>query len=278
MILDGKKLSDEIKQELSAKIKHALVKPCLAVIQIGDDEASNIYINSKEKACSEVGIYFKHIKFSEDTKEREIINKIIELNNDEYINGILIQQPIPENFNKHKLINLISKDKDVDGLTDLNVGRLFKFRNNIVPCTPLGIIRLLEEYEIPLVGKHAVIVGKSDLVGKPLAMLLLENGATVTICHSKTTNLSELTKQADILISAVGQKNLITQEMVKDNSVVIDVGINRVDGKIYGDVDYDAVKDKVSYITPVPGGVGPMTVAMLLEATVKNHEKTNKTR
>ena len=274
MLLDGKELSNKIKQELYSKVRHSLVKPCLAVIQIGDDEASSVYVKSKEKACNDVGIYFKHIKFSEITHEREIVNKIIELNNDEYVNGILIQLPIPEKFDKNKLINLINKDKDVDGLTDINAGKLFKFRKNIVPCTPLGIMRLLEEYDIPVEGKHAVIVGKSDLVGKPLAMLLLEKGATVTVCHSKTNDLGSITKQADILVSAVGKKDLITKDMVKNDSVVIDVGIHRNEqNKLCGDVDFESVEPLASAITPVPGGVGPMTIAMLMKNCVESVEQ-----
>lgn len=275
MILDGKELSNEIKANLTKKIKDNLIKPCLAVVQIGNDEASNIYIKAKEKACNEVGIYFKHIKFSNNASEIEIKNKIIELNNDEYVNGILIQLPIPDRFNVYKLLNLINKDKDVDGLTDNNIAKLFKDKNNLVPCTPLGIIKLLKKYDIKLTGKHAVVVGKSNLVGKPLAMLLLQEGATVTICHSKTEDLQKYTKDADILISAVGKKDLIKSDMVKDDSVVIDVGISRVDGKLYGDVDFENIKDIASYITPVPGGVGPMTVAMLLNNVIKNYEKTN---
>ncbi len=273
MLLDGKALSDKIKEEIKLKTKNYLIKPTLAVIQIGNDEASNIYIKTKAKACENVGINFIHIKFEEDALEQEIINKIIELNNDNYVNGILIQLPIPKTFDTYRLLNLINKNKDVDGLTDINMGMLFKNYNNLVPCTPLGIMNLLKEYNIDIEGKHAVVVGKSNLVGKPLAMLLLQNGATVTICHSKTKNLSNFTKQADILISAVGKKDLITKDMVKENSIVIDVGMNRVDGKLYGDVDFNNIKDIASYITPVPGGVGPMTVAMLLSNVLKNYEK-----
>ena len=273
MTLDGKTLSNKIKSDIGGKIKKYLLKPTLAVIQIGDDEASNIYINSKKKACENVGINFIHEKFSSNVSEQEIINKIIELNNDTYVNGILIQLPIPKKLNEHKLLNLINKNKDVDGLTDINMGLLFKNNNNLIPCTPQGIMKILEEYNIDLIGKHAVIVGRSNLVGKPLAMLLLQKNVTVTICHSKTKDLGSFTKQADILISAVGKKHLITKDMVKENSVVIDVGINRVDGKLYGDVDFENVKDIVSYITPVPGGVGPMTVAMLLSNVLKNYEK-----
>lgn len=262
--IDGKIISTKIKEELKAEIKTYMIKPCLAVIQIGNDEASNVYISAKQKACSEVGIYLKHIKFDENSREIEIINKIIELNNDEYVHGILLQLPIPEKFNEEKLINYISRNKDVDGLTDINVGKLINNKKCLVSCTPQGIIKLLEESGVSIPGKNVVIVGRSKLVGKPLISLFLNNDATVTVCHSKTNNLKEFTKNADILVVAVGKKHLITEDMVKKDSVVIDVGINRIDGKLYGDVDYENVKNKVSLITPVPGGVGPMTVAMLL--------------
>lgn len=262
--IDGKIISTKIKEELKAEIKTYMIKPCLAVIQIGNDEANNVYISAKQKACSEVGIYLKHIKFDEDSREIEIINKIIELNNDEYVHGILLQLPIPEKFNEEKLINYISRNKDVDGLTDINVGKLINNKKCLVSCTPQGIIKLLEESGVSIPGKNVVIVGRSKLVGKPLISLFLNNDATVTVCHSKTNNLKEFTKNADILVVAVGKKHLITEDMVKKDSVVIDVGINRIDGKLYGDVDYENVKNKVSLITPVPGGVGPMTVAMLL--------------
>ena len=273
MLLDGKALSNKIKEEIKLKTKNFLIKPTLAVIQIGNDEASNIYIKMKSKACENVGINFIHEKFSSSASEQEVINKIIEFNNDSYVNGILIQLPLPKKFDTYKLLNLINKNKDVDGLTDINMGLLFKDNNNLIPCTPQGIIKLLEEYNIDLVGKHAVVVGKSNLVGKPMAMLLLQKGATVTICHSKTVDLKQYTKQADILICAVGKKDLITKDMVKENAVVVDVGMNRVDGKLYGDVDFENVKDIASFITPVPGGVGPMTVAMLLFNVLKNYEK-----
>lgn len=262
--IDGKIISTKIKEELKAEIKTYMIKPCLAVIQIGNDEASNVYISAKQKACNEVGIYLKHIKFDEDSREIEIINKIIELNNDEYVHGILLQLPIPEKFNGEKLINYISRNKDVDGLTDINVGKLINNKKCLVSCTPQGIIKLLKESGVSIPGKNVVIVGRSKLVGKPLISLFLNNDATVTVCHSKTNNLKDFTKNADILVVAVGKKHLITEDMVKKDSVVIDVGINRIDGKLYGDVDYENVKNKVSLITPVPGGVGPMTVAMLL--------------
>ncbi len=275
--IDGKLISSKIREEIKADVKNYMIKPCLAVIQIGDDEASNIYVNSKEKACNEVGIYLKHIKFDETTREIEIINKIIELNNDEYVHGILLQLPIPDKFNEEKLINYIARNKDVDGLTDINVGKLINNKKCFVSCTPQGIIKLLQESNVEISGKNVVIVGRSKLVGKPLMSLFLNNDATVTICHSKTKNLKEFTKNADILVVAAGCKHLITEDMVKDGSVVIDVGINRVDGKIYGDVDYENVKKKASLITPVPGGVGPMTVAMLLNnVNISYKNMTNK--
>lgn len=273
MIINGKELSEKIKEELKNEIKTYMIKPCLAVIQIGNDPASEVYIRAKEKACNEVGIYFKHIKFEETVREIEVINKILELNNDEYVNGILLQLPLPEKFNAEKLINYIARNKDVDGLTDINVGKLVNKKKCLVSCTPLGIMELLKEYNIDLNGKNVVIVGRSNLVGKPLISLLLNNDATVTICHSKTINLKEYTSRADILIVAVGHKHLITEDMVKEGATVIDVGINREDGKLYGDVDFDKVKDKVAYITPVPGGVGPMTVAMLLKNVNETYKR-----
>ena len=275
--IDGKLISSKIREEIKTEVKNYMIKPCLAVIQIGNDEASNIYINAKEKACNEVGIYLKHIKFDETTREIEIINKIIELNNDEYVHGILLQLPIPQKFNEERLINYIARNKDVDGLTDINVGKLLNNKKCLVSCTPQGIMKLLQESNVEINGKNVVIVGRSKLVGKPLMSLFLNNDATVTICHSKTQNLKEFTKNADILVVAVGCKHLITKDMVKEGSVVIDVGINRVDGKIYGDVDYENVKKKASLITPVPGGVGPMTVAMLLNnVNISYKNMTNK--
>ncbi len=273
MVMNGKEISSKIKEELKSEIKTYMIKPCLAVIQIGNDLASDIYIKEKEKACNEVGIYFKHIKFDETVREIEVINKILELNNDEYVNGILLQLPLPEKFNTEKLINYIARNKDVDGLTDINVGKLVNKKKCLVSCTPQGIIELLNAYNIEISGKNVVIIGRSNLVGKPLISLFLNNDATVTICHSKTNNLEEFTKNADILVVAAGHKHLITKNMVKNDSVIIDVGINREDGKLYGDVDFDDVKEKVAYITPVPGGVGPMTVAMLLRNVNETYKK-----
>ena len=275
-IIDGKTIRNEIIEEIKKEVKHFMIKPCLAVIQIGDDPASNTYIKAKEKTSNEIGIYFKHIKFSETTKEIEVINKILELNNDEYVHGILIQLPLPEGFNQDKLINYIARNKDVDGLTDINIGKLYNNKPGLVSCTPLGIMKLLEHENIDVAGKNVTIVGRSKLVGKPLMGLMLNKDATVTICHSKTENLSKYTKNADILVVAVGKKHFIKENMVKEGAIVIDVGINKEDNKLYGDVDYEKVKEKAKLITPVPGGVGPMTVAMLMSNVINAYNKQQK--
>lgn|SRR5574344_8746 len=275
-IIDGKKVSSLVREQIKDKVKSYMIKPCLAVIQVGNDDASNIYIAAKEKACNEVGIYFKHLKYDENVLEKELVNKIIELNNDEYVHGILVQLPLPNNLNAQRIINHITCNKDVDGLNDINVGRLVDDRDGMVPCTAAGIIKLLDEYSVPMEGKHVVIVGRSKLVGKPLISLFLKKNATVTVCHSKTEKLSNYTKTADILVVATGKKWLIGPADVKEDAVVIDVGVSRIDGKIYGDVNIDEVKGKVSLITPPVGGVGPMTVAMLLSNVIKSYEKGNK--
>ena len=263
-ILNGKEYAQELRNDIKTEIKGCMIRPSLAVIQIGDDDASNVYIKNKEKACSEVGIYFRLYKFDQDTPELSIINKIKELNNDEYVNGIIVQLPIPEKYNEKRILNTIINSKDVDGLTDINTGRLVNGKKTLVPCTPLGIMNLLKKYEIEIEGKNVCIIGRSKLVGRPLASLMLAENATVTICHSKTNNLEEFTKNADIVIVAAGVPNLLTGDMVKKGAVVVDVGINRVDDKLCGDVKYADVSKKASYITPVPGGVGPMTIASLL--------------
>ncbi len=274
--IDGKKISKVIKENIKEFTKDLIVKPGLAVIQIGDDSASDIYIKQKEKACHEVGITFKHYKFDKNDTEEMIINKIIELNNNQYIFGIIVQLPIPAGFNKHRIINTISPDKDVDGLTEASLGRLMGGKEGFVSCTPAGIMYLLKSYDIDVARKHVVIIGRSELVGKPLMNLMLNNDATVTVCHSKTINMDTITRQADILVVATGRKDLITANMIKSSAIIIDVGINRVEGKVYGDVNYDDVYEKVSYITPVPGGVGPMTVAMLLNNVLISYKKSDK--
>ena len=275
-LIEGKELSANIKADIKNSVKGCMIKPCLAVIQVGEDEASNIYIKAKEHACNEAGIYFKHLKYDVNVLEKELINKIIELNNDEYVNGIIVQLPLPGNLNTQRIINHITSSKDVDGLNDINTGKLVNDRDGMVPCTAQGIIELLKSYEVEIEGANVVIVGRGKLVGKPLISLFLRNNATVTVCHSKTKDLRSFTSNADILVVATGSKHLIGRDDVKEGAVVIDVGVTREDGKIYGDVDIDAVKSKVSLITPPVGGVGPMTVAMLLKNVIKNHEKSNK--
>lgn len=264
-ILDGKSISEAIENEIKQSIKGCIIRPSVAVIQIGDNEQSNIYLNLKESACNRVGIYFRHFKFDSNTSELTIVNKIKELNNDDYVNGILIQMPIPEKYNEKRLLNTIANNKDIDGLTDINIGRAISGRKTIYPCTVLAIEEVFKKYSIDLSGKEVVIVGKGKLVGRPLINVLLNEGATVTVCHSKTLNLKSHTINADIIISATGVKGLITADMVREDSIVIDTGCSVLDGKIYGDVDFESVKNKAKLITPPTGGIGPLTVAMFLK-------------
>ena len=273
-IMSGKECSIHIKEQIKNQINNINKKLKLAVIRIGEDEASKVYVNSKRKACEEVGINFLEIHFDDNVTNEEIENTIIELNNDESVTSILMQLPISKHLDKDYLINLIDYKKDVDGLTITNAGRLNNNIDSIIPCTPLGVIEILKYYNISLEGKNVVVIGRSNLVGKPLISLLLKENATVTVCHSKTDNLENYTKSADILISAVGKKGLITSDMIKHEAVIVDVGITRdtKTKKIYGDVDFDNVYDKVSKITPVPGGVGVMTVTCLLKNIIKCYE------
>lgn len=264
-IIDGKEISNQMKAELTAKVKSCMIKPSLAVIQVGEDSASTAYIRSKSKMANEIGMNFRLFQYAFDTSEREIMNKIVELNNDEYIDGIIVQLPLPNGLSSKRIINSIDVSKDVDGLTDKSIARFYSNRKCHIPCTPLAVMEILKQKEIKISGKHVVVVGRSNLVGKPLAHLLLKKDATVTICHSKTENLKEITSTADILIVAVGKKEMITADMVKPGAVVIDVGITKENGTLYGDIKFDEVKEIASYITPVPGGVGPMTVIMLLK-------------
>lgn len=271
-IIDGKKIASEIKTELKKKIsdiKNTLnIAPKLAVILIGDDKASEIYVSKKEQMANELGMESLVCKFDKNVSQEEIEAKIEQLNDDNEVNAILLQLPIPKHLDKNKLIELITPLKDVDGFTPLNAGFLALGEPFVAPCTAIGVIELLNAFNIKPKGKHAVIVGRSNIVGKPLAQLLLNEDATVTVAHSKTENLKEITKTADILVSAVGIKNLITEDMVKDGAVVVDVGITRDENnKIKGDVDFENVSKKASLITPVPGGVGPMTIAMLASNT-----------
>ena len=274
IIIDGKQVAEKITAELKQKISTLKAKPQLAVIQVGDNAASNIYVNLKKKKAEEIGIKSTVIKLPETITEKEFIDNINKLNNDTEVHAILVQLPLPKHINENNIIKSISPQKDVDGFTADNTGDLL---NGIItkayPCTPNGVIRLIKEYNIEISGKHAVIVGRSNIVGKPLAIMLLNEHATVTICHSRTKNLKEITKQADILVSAVGKK-IIFKDMIKEGSVVIDVGIFKDEnGKTTGDVDFDNVKKITSYITPVPKGVGPMTIAMLMENTISLFEQ-----
>ena len=273
MIIDGKKeaeiLRDEIKKEIILIKNKTNKAPGLSVILIGDLVPSQIYVRNKEKNSKEVGMNSNIIKYSKDVTEEEVLKKIKELNNDKNVSGILVQLPLPDQISKEKVINLIDPLKDVDGFSPINAGNLASGYNAIVPCTPLGCLLLLKKVEKNLSGQHAVIIGRSNLNGKPLAQLLLKENCTVTITHSKTKNLKEECLKADILIAAVGVANLVKKDWVKSGSVIIDVGINKQGNKIVGDVNFEEVKDKVKAITPVPGGVGPMTIACLLKNTLE---------
>lgn len=268
-ILDGKRIKDDKLKELKKEISLLERKPGIAVIQVGNENASNIYIKNKKRIALELGCNFSLIKFDEDVSEDEILVKIDELNADENIDGILVQMPIPNHLNTSVIKNRVSYRKDIDGLTDINAGFLAHNKDSLIPCAPKGIMEILKYYNIDVKGKHVVIVGRSELVGRPLMGLMLNNNATVTICHSYTSNLSNITKMADILVVAVGKKGIIDSSMVKDGVIVIDVGINMENGKLCGDVDFDTVKDKCSYIAPVPGGVGQMTVLSLYQNLLK---------
>ena len=273
MIIDGKKeaqlLRDEIKKEIeSIKSKNNKV-PGLTVILIGDFAPSQIYVKNKQKNAKEVGINSEVVRYPKEVTEQEVLNKIKELNDNDAVSGILVQLPLPPQINKEKIINAIDPAKDVDGFHPINVGNLSSGYNATVPCTPLGCLFLIKKAEPNLSGKHAVIIGRSNLNGKPMAQLLLKENCTVTILHSKTKDLKIECLKADILIAAVGVPNLVKDDWVKENSIIIDVGINKVGDKIIGDVDFDAVKEKVRAITPVPGGVGPMTIACLLKNTLE---------
>ena len=275
-VIDGKLMSEEIRAELRQSIKFEMIKPSIAVIQIGDNDASNSYIKAKEKACDEVGIYFRHFKYELGTSELTVINKIKELNNDEYVNGIIVQLPLPDGYNEKRLINTIINSKDIDGLTDINAGRLISGRKTLVPCTAMAVIEMLKRSNVEIESKHVVLVGRGKLTCKPLIQLFLNENATVTVCHSKTLDLEKYTRDADILVSATGVNNIITKDMVKDGAVVIDVGVNYDTGKISGDVDFDNVIDKVSLITKTPGGVGPMTVTMLIKNAIYCYQNKKK--
>ena len=275
-VLDGKALSSEIREELKQSIKFEMIKPSIAVIQIGEDEASNSYIKAKETACNETGIYFRHFKYDDDVSELTVINKIKELNNDDYVNGIIIQLPLPEGYNEKRLINTIVNSKDVDGLTDINTGRLCSGRKTLVPATAMAVMEVLKRYNVEIESKHVVLVGRGKLTCKPLIQLFLNENATVTVCHSKTDDLAKYTKEADIIVSATGVKNIIKADMIKDGAVVIDVGMNFEKGKISGDVDFNKVSKKASLITKTPNGIGPVTIAMLIKNVIYCYQNKKK--
>lgn len=274
-IIDGTKVSIEIRQEIKKIIEEENITPKLAVIQVGDNKASDVYVRNKKKVCLDVGINFELIKFNDTISEDLVINEIRRLNNDISVNGILVQLPLPTGFDEGKIINVIDPVKDVDGLTYQNVGNLVLENDCLVPCTPLGVMQLLKYYNVDLTSKNVCLVGRSNLVGKPLIQLLLKENATLSICHSKSLDIKNYTKNADVLIVAAGHPNLITKDMVKEGVVVIDVGINKEGNVLKGDVDFEGVSKKASLITPVPGGVGPMTVACLLKNVVKAYKIQN---
>lgn len=279
IIIDGKELAKKIRMNLKIEyqeLKQKNIKSKLVVIMVGDNSASKIYVKNKNKACEDVGIEYEEYLLGMETSQKELIDLIEKLNEDKSVNAILLQSPIPSNLNINEAFTTISPEKDVDGFNTLNVGKLVLNQDTFVPCTPYGIMKIFEEYNIDLSGKNVVILGRSNIVGKPLIHCCLNRNATVTTCHSKTQNIKEITLKADILISAIGKANFVTADMVKENAVVIDVGINRLEnGKITGDVDFDNVKEKASYITPVPGGVGPMTIAMLMNNVIKATKRQN---
>ena len=272
-IIDGKLVSKETRDKLSEEIKAFTEErgyaPGLAVIMVGNNPASAVYVRNKHKACLEVGITSYQIELPEETTEEELLAKIDELNSDDKVHGILVQLPLPKHISEEKVINRISSDKDVDAFHPTNVGKIMIGNYTFLPCTPAGIIELLDYYKVDIEGKNCVVVGRSNIVGKPMSLLLLERNGTVTICHSRTKNLAEITKAADIVVVAIGRAGFLTADMVKEGAVVIDVGINRLpDGKLAGDVDFAEVEKLASKITPVPGGVGPMTITMLLKNTL----------
>lgn len=273
VLIDGKKLAKEIREELKIKckeLKEKGIKPRLAVVMVGDDKASHVYVKNKSKVCDEIGIEFEEHLLDSDIEQKVLIDLIEKLNKNRNVHGILLQSPIPAHLDINEAFRIISPEKDVDGFNPINVGKLSLNQDTFVSCTPYGIMKMFEAYDIDLTGKNVTIIGRSNIVGKPLIQCCLNKNATVTVCHSKTKDLKYHTQNADIIIAAIGKANFVTADMIKKDAVVIDVGINRSeDGKLTGDVDFERVKDKASYITPVPGGVGPMTIAMLMNNVIK---------
>lgn len=278
-LLDGKTMSNELREKLALRVENLKargVTPGLAVILVGEDPASQIYVKNKGLGCAQVGMHSVTIRLPETTTQQELETQIDQLNGDSSIHGILVQLPLPAGLDEAAALARIAPEKDVDGFHVVNAGKLFTGQKGVVACTPKGAMEMIRRTGIDLSGKEAVVVGRSNIVGKPMAMLLLQQNATVTMCHSRTQHLAEHTRRADVLVAAVGKPRFITADMVKPGATVIDVGINRVDGKVVGDVDFDAVKEVASWITPVPGGVGRMTITMLLENTIEAAERTVK--
>lgn len=277
-LIDGKVISASVKERVKAEVSELNKKGVtvgLAVIIVGEDPASKVYVSNKKKACEALGIISREYALPENTTEQELLDLIGELNDDPEINGILCQLPLPKHLDEKLIINSIDPEKDVDAFHPVNVGKIMIGDFYFLPCTPAGVMEMLQYEGIEVEGRNCVVIGRSNIVGKPMNMLLLHKNGTVTICHSKTKNLTEICKNADILVAAVGRPNFVTADMIKEGAVVIDVGINRVDGKLCGDVDFENVKDKTFAITPVPGGVGPMTIAMLMQNTLTAAKKQN---
>ncbi len=277
-LIDGKMIAEKIYDQIKSEIYKFKVKglrpPGLAVVIVGDNPASQIYVRNKKKICKMVGIEVRDFVLNADISEEDLVKLIRELNSDSAINGILVQLPLPEHINSERIIDTIISSKDVDGFNTINYGKLLFGKPTFIPCTPLGIMEILKYEGVDIKGKHAVIVGRSNIVGKPTAILLMSQHATITICHSRTVDLPSITRQAQILVVAIGKAGFITYDMVSDGAVVIDVGMNRVEGKLVGDVDFEAVKEKAGLITPVPGGVGPMTIAMLMRNTLQAYRES----
>ncbi len=271
-ILSGKALAQQLEQEQAGRViamKEQGIYPGLAVVLVGEDPASQIYVRNKGIACEAIGVYSKTIRLAGDCSQAELENTIVELNEDDKINGILVQLPLPGHLDEDAALKKIKPEKDVDGFHLINAGKMFTGQSGVIPCTPKGILYMLKQAGIDLKGKEAVIIGRSNIVGKPVAMLLLNEHCTVTICHSRTRDLINHARRADILVAAIGKPRFVTADMVKPGAVVIDVGINRIDGKVVGDVDFEPVEKVAGYITPVPGGVGKMTISMLMENTLE---------
>ncbi len=277
MLLDGKTLSNKIKQELKEQVNSLIEKynsvPTLSIVAVGSNPASEVYVRNKVKTAKTIGMNAEVINLDEDVSMEELIKVVDRLNNNDNINGIIVQLPLPRHLNEQLIIDRISNVKDVDGFGLLNKGKLLAGEDSLRPATPYGIMKMLDEYNIEISGKNALVIGRSNIVGKPIALMLLEKNATVTIAHSKTKNIGEIAKNADIIVVAVGKPKFLTADMVKEGAVIVDVGINRIDGKLCGDVDFEEISKKTSFITPVPGGVGPLTIVSLLENTIKAYIK-----